>query len=297
MTSTSLSLISCLIICIFLPSCETDGGHNTGDPGFRMTFSDGTSIRENDINYYDSSTCFLFLKNNLQTGPGVSDFDVYVGDDLIYSGCIQSCLLSTLPPLPYFVSDCFLYGGDILQIGYLGENVDRRKDPEIISAFEKSGKLLHGLSCRIDSLKVFPSGDHSGVNCTVTVGNNDGFGYYIPDAGKMGDLKFCYFTGGLSFMNTGSGTGSFLRWSVALTDWNDLTMQDLTLLGAGEQISFTFTSSDYYMIVPGTYEARFRYSGPGMSQDYITLEKENGRIWIGETYAVANQVVAGEDTP
>ena len=201
------------LLVFLLAGCELTPEENLSGSGFNVRFSDGTSIGEQDISFYDSSTCLLFLKKDWNFSDETSGFEVGVNDQTIYHGVIQPCYLSSMPPEPYSIPDCFLYRGNVLQISFTGEANDLRNDPRIIDVLERDGLLHHGLSCRIDSVRVSSYPDHATAECVITVTNHDRFPYLIPDPAKMGNLHFLYYTGGLSFTGSGSTPSSFLRWS------------------------------------------------------------------------------------
>ncbi len=247
-----------------------------------MEFSDGTEVCEKDLIYYDSSTHLLFLKKNLEFKQPVLGFNVLVDNDTIYQGIIHPCVLSTPPPSPFFITDCYLYGNDIIEIGCFTESNDLRNDQCIIDALENSGLLHHGLSCNIDSIKVNSFDDYSEVICTITLHNNDNINYYILDPDKMGELDFNYFTGGLFIQNIDTRVSWSLRWSISNPDWDNLTINDFSVLSGESEVTYTFKSSDYYKIDKGIYKARFRFCGTKHQTSKFNLNQDNGRIWVGD---------------
>ena len=269
-----------LLSALSLSSCENENAFNNSDD-FRIAFNDGKTITGNDILFYDSSTHLIYLKSGLKLNPDITDFYVLVARDTIYHGIIYSCLLSSMPPSPYFIVDCFQYGNDILEIGYIGDESDLRNDQRIIEAFKNSNKLRNGLSVRLDNVAIQSFEDHSGVICTITVQNNDNLNYYILDPGKMGDLDFNYFTGGITLQNADTRLTYPLRWSVQSGTWSNISPDDLSLLRKGSKVTYTFQSSDYNRMEAGRYSARFRFCGTEHCTPGLNLNHKDGRIWVG----------------
>ena len=278
-----IKLILCLgaFAYLLLPSCESDNDTIINEYKYRMKFSDGLEITENEIFFYDSTTHFLFLKNNLDLNQEASGFSVFVNNDVIYSGIFYSCILSTPPPETFFISDCLLYGQNVIDIGYYPYSIDLRNDPKIINALEESGLLQSGLTCEIDSIHVNSLENSSEVICKITITNQDMIPYYILHPNSMGELNFNCYTGGLSFQNIDTKSGSFFRWSVLNPDYANLTMDDFLLLPEKSEVSFTFKSSDYHKMVKGYYNATFRFCGLKYNVAQFELIQHNGHIWLG----------------
>jgi hypothetical protein len=284
-------LIIELILSLYLISCESERDTNLSDPEFILEFSDSTSITENDLLFYDSSTYLLFLKRDFNFNLSISGFKVLVDNDTIYQGIIYPCKLSTPPSSQFFISDCFLYGYDIIEIGCYGESNDLRNDLRIISALKNSNLLLNGITCHIDSIKVNSFEDYSEVICVITIKNNDNINYYILDPEKMGELDFNYFTGGLSFKNIETGVKSFLRWSIPNPDWDNITINDFSIITGDSEITYTFKSSDYHKMDEGIYIARFRFCGTKHKISEFELNQKNGRIWVGDSESSMDSIL------
>lgn len=270
-----------LLFILLFTSCENLNELNLND-GFKIKFNDGKVLTEKDISFYDRSTHLIFLNGDLELNKNISDFSVSVAEDIIYHGVIHSCILSSPPTSPYIISDCFLYGHNILELGYYGESNDLRNDPRIIDAFDKSNLLRNGISCRIDKVEIQSFENHSQVTCTITIQNNDNINYYILDPKKMGDLDFNYFTGGLTLQNMDTKLTHPLRWSIQSGTWSNITMDDLSLLEKGSKATYTFKSSDYYKLEPGKYSARFQFCGTKHCTPNFNLNQNDGRVWVGQ---------------
>jgi len=283
-------LILELIISLFLISCDPESNANRSDSEFKVEFSDSTLITEDNLLFYDSSTYLLFLKRDFDFNQSMSGFNVLVDNDTIYQGIIYPCVLSAPPPSPYYILDCFIYGYDIIEIGCYGESNDLRNDQRIISALKNSNLLLNGITCRIDSIKVNSFSDYSEVTCTIIIKNNDTINYYILDPQKMGELEFNYFTGGISFQNIETRERWFLRWSVP-ADWDNITINDFSILEGNSELTYTFKSSDYHKMEKGMYKAQFRFCGTEQKTSEFDLNQENGRIWVGDAAAVMDSIL------
>lgn len=279
-TILTLGLLSILLFT----SCEKENAFSLND-GFKIKFNDREIITENEILFYDSSTHLIYLRNDLQLNQNSNDFNVSVNEDTIYSGIIYSCVLSSMPPSPYFIVDCFLYGNDILEIGYYGESNDLRNDQRIIDALENSDLLRNGISCNIDKVEIQSFENHSQVICTITIQNNDDISYYILDPQKMGDLDFNYFTGGLTLQNMDTKLTYPLRWSVQSGTWSNVSIDDLSILKKGSQVTYSFQSSDYDKMETGKYSARFQFCGTKHCTPTINLNQKDGRIWVGQMHS------------
>jgi hypothetical protein len=266
---------------LFFSSCENEDKISFNNE-FKIEFNNGKTITEQDILFYDRSTHLIYLKRDMDLNKNATDFYVSIAGDTIYQGIINSCNLSSMPPSPYFIQDCFHYGYDILEIGFNGASVDLRNAPDILNAFEKSHLLRNGISCKIDKVEIQSFESFSKVICTITIHNNDNINYYILDPEKMGDLDFNYFTGGLTLQNMSSKHTYPLRWSVESGTWSEVDLEDLSLLKKGSEVTYTFQSSDYGLMEPGEFSASFRFCGTKQSPQNINLNQKNGRIWVGQ---------------
>jgi len=291
MKTLNIVLILGLIFGLYLISCESESDTNLNDSEFKVEFSDGTLITENDLLFYDSSTHLLFLKWDFDFNQSISGFNVLVNNDKIYQGIIHSCALSSPPPSPFFITDCFLYGNDIIEIGCYTESNDLRNDHRIINALKNSNILHNGLSCHIDTIKVNSFDNYSEVTCTITIKNNDNIDYYILDPEKMGELDFNYFTGGLFFQNIDTKVSSFLRWTISNPDFAYLTMDDFSTLKSGKEVTYTFESSDYYKMDKGIYKARFSFCGTKHNTSKFNLNQKDGRIWVGSVPSLLDNII------
>ena len=279
-----------LLMVILLNSCKKNDELNMTNE-FEIEFNNGKSITETDILFYDSSTRLIYLKAALELNQDVTAFNVFVNKENIYSGVVRSCNLSSMPPLPYYIVDCFQYGNNILEIGFYGNSNDVRNDPGILNAFENSKLLRNGISCKIDAVEINSFENHSQVTCTIAIQNNDDINYYILDPNKMGNLDFNYFTGGLTLQNMDTKLSYPLKWSVQSGTWSSITMDDLSLLEKKSKVTYIFQSSDYDKMEAGKYTARFRFCGTQHCTPDFILNQENGRIWVGQIIADIDNII------
>lgn len=283
------SLFYCFFALLLMNSCESDNESTNGNSEFKIEFSDGTSIPESNIAYYDSSSHLLFLKKEYQVkGPG--EFDVKVDNQVIYHGGIHACILSSPPKTSTYISDCRLYSSTIIEIGCTSVTADFRNHPTILSALEENNLLSHGITCEIVNITVNNLENSSEVTTTLKLKNHDNINYYIPDPRKMGNLKFNYYNGGTTLIDTDTQLYNGLRWSVSSPDWDHITMDHLTLLLKREEITFTFKSADYSKIISGQYEGKFRFNGVNYKASEFNLSQKDGRIWVGVAPATLKNI-------
>jgi hypothetical protein len=288
-------------IKIFLPvvfvsfiitnSCDTDPTVNLDDSELTIEFSNGTLLTESDIEFYDSSTYTYFLKSHLNTETPISDFKVKLNNDSILGGVLHSCALSSMPPTPYFISDCFFSGRDIITIGHYGNGENVRNDSRIINSLKENNLFRQGLSCQIDSISVIESENQTDVVCSITISNHDNTSYYIPDLNKMGEEYYTDYTGGLSFSNTTTGLSSFIKDSNSSRQRDDINIEDLSILEPKSSVSYTYKSRNYYAIPEGEYKVRVRFYGIVYTANEFELNQENGRIWVGELQAYKDGII------
>jgi hypothetical protein len=258
---------------------------------FYIEFSDGSLITESDIEFYDTSSHHLFLKYPINIGDDATSFDVKVGSDKIYHGVVFPSYVSSMPSETVFISDIDLNDNKIIHLASFTRMDDHRNDQKIINALTRSNKIHYGLECTINKIEVSTLGDHSAVNCTITIKNNDNFSYCIIDPVKMGILDFNYYTGGLFFNNIETKVSSFLRWSSSNPDYNNLTIDDFSILAGGQEVKYSFYSDDYYKMESGIYNATFRFCGYRDYFEDADLVKPAGRIWVGSLYSTFSGII------
>ncbi len=286
MKTINFSQLFGFLILMILSSCDSDPIAVLNESDLIIEFSDGTILTENEIAFYDSSTNTYFLKSELNSDFPLTSFKIKVNNDSILGGVFHSCALSSPPPTPYYISDCFFSGRDILTIAYYGNEDNLLNDSCIINSLKESRKLRHGLSFQIDSIRVIASDSQTDVVSTVTIKNHDNTAYYIPDINKMGERYYTDYTGGLSFSNINTGLSSFIKDSNSDRQRDDIKIDDLTKLKANSELTYTYKSRNYHSIPAGEYRVRASFMGIVYTASDFELNQDDGRIWVGqiETY-------------
>ena len=286
MKTNNIFLLFGFLILMISNSCDSDPIVDLNESDLTIEFSDGTLLTKNEIDFYDSSTNTYFLKSELKSDSPLTSFKVKMNNDSILGGVFHSCELSFPPPTPYYISDCFFSGRDILKIEYYGNEDNIQNDSRIINSLKESNKLRHGLSFQIDSIKVIASDNQTDVVSTVTIKNNDNIAYYIPDLNKMGEKYYTDYTGGLSFSKINNGLSSFIKDSNSDRQRDDIKIDDLTKLKANSELTYTYKSRNYHEIPAGEYRVRARFMGIIYTASDFELNQDDGRIWVGqiETY-------------
>jgi len=286
-----------IISLILLISCESE--NNTIDnSGFFIEISDGTLITENDILFYDSSSCILFLKYDMYLSYKESEsgnilkneFTVFVNRDTIYQGVIYpyDYMTSAGPPLPFFIyRDEQDLDRSVMEIRFTGYSSDLRNDPRIINALKNSGLLNSGISFTIDSVEVFDLFPNDKVRCVITIKNHDPINYYILDPQKMGEAYYSFYNRGLVFYRHETGYVSDFD-GIYHSEYGKITVDDFSLLKGNSSLSFTFSSDDYFIAFSGIYKCSFslRYRG-----SYLDLNQSDGRIWIGNVSSSIDNII------
>lgn len=273
-----------LFIFMILNSCELNSDAELNDSALTIEFSDGTVFTEKDIEFYDSSTHTYFLKTDLSYETQLTHFKITVNNDSILGGVFHSCELSSPPPTPYFISDCFFSGRNVVKIGYYGSGENSLDDTRIINSLKENNLFRQGLSFQIDSIEVIESENQTDVISTITITNLDNISYYIPDLNKMGERYYTDYTGGLSFSNVNTGLSSLIKDSNSNRQRDDIKIEDLALLEANSAVTYTYKSRNYHAIPKGEYKVKARFMGIVYTATEFELNQDNGRIWVGEIY-------------
>lgn len=286
-----------IILLTHLVSCESENDI-IDKLGFYIEISDGSIITEDDILYYDSSSCILFLKDPLYLSYKESEsgnklenwFTVYVNTDTIYKGVIYPYDYNTSagPLLPFIINrDIHELDRSLLEIRYVGFSSDLRNDPRIINALSNSGLLFSGITFTINSVKVFGLYYGDSVACEITIHNPDPINYYILDPQKMGKAYYNLYNGGIEFII--HSTGSVFDFDgIYHSEYGNIDEDDFSLIEAGGSRTFTFGSKDYYITFNGVYKCNFslRYRS-----SFLDLKQPNGRIWTGKVSSSIDNIV------
>lgn len=293
-----------LVIIVFFLSCEKNKEINYQD--FSIEFSDGTKIIKDDVAFYDSSTCILFLKEKipLKHAEGefpdliYNEFFVYIDNEKIYSGMVWPDDVAMASPESYYIGTYTypdVYSSEIIRLNHFSFDtslIDYRKDERIIKYFKDAGLLRNGISCIIDSVKLaYP--DESSVAFTISVLNNDAGAYFIPDLNKMGEDQFNHYMGGLYLTNLDTTVYFHLNTSPSCDCRDSLRINDLSLIEGYQKVSFSLRSSYDEQVIPGTYRCRFRYGNLWRLYAFdLELIQDDGRIWVGESFPSMEGIIA-----
>jgi len=278
------------LIFLFMIGSERDELPVSGD-GLSMTIGDKVVLTAKDIDYYDLSTHFIYLKgaNSFHTDKLVRDsFQIYANGEKIYSGVFHSGYMSSMPMGPAIYTPGSFYGNYVIpitfidrfdQTGKIMPPTDPREDPRIIDALKSHNQLHVGLQCEIRSVQFSPPNQ---IKMELELINNDSFNYYYLDPEKMGLGLFHYFTNGLSFWSP-TLQKSFENHvqHIQPEPWDSWQMNWLSVIGSHEKKSISINYTNFDPILTGQYKLYFRF--PGLAHvEKADLTQQNGRIWLGE---------------
>ncbi len=279
----------CVLIFLFMVSCERDEFPVSGD-GISMSVGDKVVLTAEDIDYYDLSTHFIYLKKDntfLSQELYRDSFQIYANGEKIYSGVFHSWLMSTMPLGAAIYSPGLFYGDYLVPIvfgsyidmdGKIVPQSDPRSDPRIIEALKSHNQLHEGLKCEIRSVEL--SGNR--VKMELQLSNNDSFNYYYLDPGKMGLGLFHYFTNGLSLWSPAQKKSFENNIKHIQPDsYDSWEMSWLSLIKSHEQKTIQINYDNFDPLTSGEYKLHFRY--PGLAHvEKADLVQRNGRIWLGD---------------
>lgn len=279
--------LSAFLFLLLLLACERDDLPVSGE-GLSMVVGNQVLLTAEDIDYYDLSTHFIYLKGStsfLQENMYRDSFSMYANGEKIYAGVILSHVSSWKPEGAVIYMPAIFYADYILPIGFNRfisqsgtETKDLRKDQRIVEALKSHDQLHEGLQCEIRSV-LFNSGGK--VSLELELINNDSFNYYYPDPEKMGMGLFHYFTNGLHLWNT-TRTKSYENHvqHVQPDTWDSWQMDWLSLIRSHEKKTIWIHYTNFDPVSSGSYQLSFRL--PGLSHvDKAELVQRNGRIWLG----------------
>ncbi|HCY43031.1 MAG TPA: hypothetical protein DHV48_17125 [Prolixibacteraceae bacterium] len=276
---------------IFLfAGCNQDDLPISGE-GLSVTIGERVVITAGDIDYYDLSTHFIYLKspNSFLNEKLYRDsFQVYADGEKIYTGVFHSWVMSSIPLGPAIYTPVIFYPDYVVPIAFGsytdidGEKIpptDPRSDARILSALKSHNQLHEGLQCEIRSVQFNPGGK---VSLELELINNDSFNYYYLDPQKMGLGLFHYFTNGLSLWNP-TLKKSFENHVEHLQSqsYDSWEMNWLSLINSHEKKTIWIHYTNFDQLPAGQYKLFFRF--PGLSKvGKSELVQRNGRIWLGE---------------
>jgi hypothetical protein len=283
-------LILLVNTCIyFLYSCSSD------EKGLRIKISDKYILTEKDIEFYDSSTCILFLKEkiNLQLTDsnrcGDNDFLIYIDNDLIFEGIFFPPYASMVPPSPIFIAcnSNDTTDTEILQFKYIDfplNSIDERNNSRLINFYKKNNLLRNGITCTIENIEL-SSIDNSILNIELMIQNNDNYPYLIPDLSKISSDQFYMLSGGFLIREQSTNENIPQRLDSYILDKTVMSLDNLTILNKKDKATFYVTAKYTSDIIKGAYSCELHF-GNITYLNFIDLElnQNNGRVWIGEHY-------------
>ncbi len=275
-----------IILILSIISCEKE--IKTNNLGFRIEFSDGSIIKEPDISRYDSSTCILFLNQNLTMTVGVgkpptscTQFSVYVDDEKIYDGGLYPDFSFNSMPLTsiYISSKTYpILESDILDIIGLKKTLN---DPRIINRLENCNLLSKGISCNVDSIKIL---NDTTLKISLTIKNQDSFNLYIPDPEKIG-VKIFNALAGVVLYDVETDEHNSTTTDPYVTDGWNFSMDNLSLVKKMDKITYTYISPVYRPIKEGLYDCGFMINNNLNYLPFpIPINQDNGKVWVGFHY-------------
>ncbi len=279
-----------IIFFLSLSSCEKDPDIEFKEPAFKLEFSSGTVITENDLLYYDASSHLFHLKSELDE-KSLSDFSVIVYGDTIYQGKIASSVSSALPDYPYYISDGLFLGNDIIEIRSTIEPGNLLNDERILNLLRSRNKLRMGLSCWFQHITVSHFCEHrSIVNWEITIKNNDAIDYFILDPLKMGVQNFLTYTSGYPIF---TGSPATKIWTGNNPDYYNVDMGSFSILPKNEKVTYSF-SVDYHKIETGNYKILSHFQGLRNCKT-LNIKGKNGDIWVGTLIFEDNNIAVESD--
>jgi hypothetical protein len=285
-------LLFVALLLILIPGCDQDDHvfPRKGE-GLSMMINHKVVISANDIDYYDLSTHFIYLKgtSSFLNDKLVRDsFQIYANGEKIYSGVFHAWYMSSIPLGPDIYSPESFYGNYLVPIAFSSyfdqsgkktPTVDPRKDPRIINVLKSWNQLHEGLQCEIRSVQFKSAGK---VSVELELINNDSFNYFYLDPEKMGLGLFHYFTNGLSLWSpTLQKSFENHLQHIQPEPWDSWQMNWLSLIGSREKKTIWIHYTNFDPIPVGQYKLHFSF--PGLSHvEKGDLVQRNGRIWLGD---------------
>lgn len=272
---------------LFMIGCERDELPFSGE-GLSMTIGGKVVLTAKDIDYYDLSTHFIYLRgNNSFLGEKLftDSFQIYANKEKIYTGVFFPIYLSSFPLGHFIETPVIFYENYLFPIGF-GQNIDRsgkvltdlRSDPRIIQALNSHNQLHVGLQCEIRSVQFNPGNQ---VKLELELTNDDSFNYYHLDPEKMGMGLFHYFTNGPTLWDQAQRKSLTHHTQHIQPEPSDSWEMDwLSLIRSHEKKTIWITYNNFDLVTTGQYKLFFRF--PGLSHvDKADLVQRNGRIWLG----------------
>lgn len=270
-------------------SCSSDE-----DINFVIKISDDVKITENDIEFYDSSTCILFLKEPIDLQyrfgqiPDVSyeDFEVLINDEVIFSGVFYPADVAAPSPTPTFIG-CFdndSLNSEIIEFKFSNfpyYTVDERRNKEFINFLEKNNLLKNGISFSIPKIELSSSND-SILGITFRINNNDNNAYLIPNPTTMNVYQLFLLTGGECINKIATEDWICHEFRYNSQDEKIISINNLYQLKEKKEMEFSLEFKYDSNFSKGRYKGGLLFNNTtyNLTAD-LDLDQSNGRIWIG----------------
>jgi hypothetical protein len=279
-----------------------------GEPPYdldKLNLHDEPWLSIEDIDYYDFSTHYIYLKTDKaslfgeELQPSASSaFVIIAGGERCYLGHFHSPVSSWLPmtPIISYYPGFELYPEDIIHIEKFELNgaEDVRKDQRIRDAISQAGKISMGLSIKLDDVKADSRNGITDVSYTFTVTNESDKPLYVPDPGKMGAGLLHYYSGGiiLSTSERHQIVLSAYEPSVAPQPYDSWDVSWFTKIDSHESMERTLTFDCDEIVSNGTYACRFNYAGPSRIEK-SARRLPDGRLWLGKVESNTIEISTG----
>jgi hypothetical protein len=257
-----------------------------------LTLGKEPMLTMQDIEYYDYSTHYIFLKEecdltraDLEEMKYFADrpFVVVAGGERIYLGYFHSMFSSAFPPLTPLINVPVLSSKDIIHIEkpwlMAGQEwQDVRFDDRIKSSLDTAGKLELGIKAELLDVE-YPAGDETTISYTIKITSQSERTWYIPDTDKMGAETFVYYTNGI-ILSDGEKSYSYQIKDVPL-EFIEWQKSWYTALSPGESLTRTVTQTDFNRVPSGQYSCGLIFGGEN-NIEKADRDRGDGLIWMGE---------------
>ncbi len=267
-------------------SCKRNSDIGPNLPGqFRIAFSDGQVIDQNEIGFYDFSTSLIYLMPavSFTFSQNSGTFDVFANNQKVYSGVLLTGYSSYFPVnTSLIITKASFFGDNVIHMDFSWLNgttkLDPRKDSRIMDAMKKNDQYRAGMSCEIATLTKNTLGK---ITLQLQLKNNDSEDLYYLDPGKTGTELFHYFTNGLSLRDASGQNFNSNIQALQPSPWDGWKKEWLSLIKGNETKIVTLMYDHFDSIPAGNYTATFRYPALAFQVKKGDLYQNGTRIWLG----------------
>lgn len=290
--------ITLLILGFIFFNCISCSKEAKEELELTIEISEEYNLTENDIEFYDSSSCILFLKEAIDLkyrfenipDDSFEDFNIKLNNEIIFSGVFFPVYTANPSPTPNFIgcSDNDSINSDIIRFEYINypeNSEDKRRDERLIQFFNQNRKLRKGLTCSIKNVKTVSTND-SILQVEMVIKNDDNDSYLIPDLTKMSSDQFSTLTGGISIKKPNVDWHEAQLKDSYILDKNIMVLDNLSIIKKNEEITFIVKARYNFAFEKGVYNCIVRYGNTTyLNFLNLRLNQNNGRVWIGDTNA------------